>query len=107
MALSFFLLSPSFFALNQIRISPSSPLTFWYSNSNLYQQAAEAFGEEEIISEVSIRSPLELVGETFTKKEMEAAILKCRIKTETSQYIAQIKHRKKIEKIGDCLYKKI
>ena len=56
----------------------------WVKMNLFYQQASEAFGQEEFFSEVCIKSPLELVGDKFTRQELYEAFKKCGKKSKGS-----------------------
>lgn len=79
----------------------------WVKMNLFYQQAAEAFGEEEIFSEVSIKSPLEMLGETFTKEELTVVMKKYGFKTDPSNYISKLKGRGRIKENHARCYSKI
>ncbi len=46
----------------------------WVKMNIFYKQAREAFGDESVICDVSIDSPLDLVGEVFTRDELNKAV---------------------------------
>ena len=79
----------------------------WVKMNLFYQQASEAFGEEEFFSEVSVGSPLDYVNEIFTKDELEKSMRLNGFKTKTTDYICTTSKRGKIIKLGDKKYKKI
>jgi len=45
----------------------------WVKMNLFYEKAREAFGEENLLASVSIGSPLELVGDEFTREQFYAA----------------------------------
>lgn len=79
----------------------------WVKMNLFYQQASEAFGEEEIFSEVSIKSPLEMLGETFTKEELTVVMKNFGFKTDPSNYISKLKGRGRIKENHARCYSKI
>ncbi len=51
--------------------------SMWVKMNLFYEKASEAFGEESIVANVWTSSPLELVGDKFTRKEIYDAFRKC------------------------------
>ena len=78
----------------------------WVKMNLFYQQAAEAFGQEEFFSEVCIKSPLDLVSNEFTKEELGEAMKKNGFKSNISSYLSVLKGRGKIKKVGEKYHKK-
>ena len=80
----------------------------WVKMNLFYQQAAEAFSEEEFFSEVSIGSPLDYVGDTFTKDEFANVCKKHGFKSQPSDLLNKfVKRSKKIVKTSKGNYRKI
>ncbi len=79
----------------------------WVKMNLFYQQASEAFGEEEIFSEVSIKSPLEILGDKFTRKEFYAALKQLGHKTDPANALSRYKTRKKIKALSSDCFEKI
>lgn len=48
--------------------------SMWVKMNLFYEKASEAFADESIVANVSIASPLDLVGEEFTRQELYDAI---------------------------------
>ena len=63
----------------------------WVKMNIFYKQAREALGNESIICDVSIESPLYLVGDEFTREELNMAVKDGGFKTETRQFIYKMK----------------
>lgn len=78
----------------------------WVKMNLFYQQAAEAFGQEEFFSEVSIKSPLELVDEEFTRKEIYEAFKKCGKKSPGHNLLNQYEHNGTIIRLDKNHFKK-
>lgn len=77
----------------------------WVKMNLFYQQAAEAFGQEEFFSEVCIKSPLEMVNETFTRQEFYKAMERCGYKKDPADTLSQYKRRGKIIKLSKDVFK--
>ncbi|MCQ2255638.1 MAG: hypothetical protein MJZ29_09080, partial [Bacteroidaceae bacterium] len=76
----------------------------WVKMNLFYQQAAEAFGQEEFFSEVSIKSPLEILGEKFTREEFHKAAKTCGFKSDPNNLISQYKRRGKLKDLEKDRY---
>ena len=79
----------------------------WVKMNLFYQQAAEAFGEEEFFSEVSIKSPLEMVGDTFTREEFYKAVKSSGLKSEGSILLCMYGKRHKIKMLSKNQFQKL
>ncbi len=69
----------------------------WVKMNLFYQQASEQFGQEEFFSEVSIKSPLDMLGENFTRQEFYDVLKKTGLKTEPSNLLALYVRRHKVK----------
>lgn len=63
----------------------------WVKMNLFYKQASEAFGDESVISSVSIDSPLELVGDEFTREELNKAVQDGGFKTEPRKFLYKLR----------------
>ena len=74
-----------------------------------YEKARDGFEQEEIFARVSVKSPLDLVGNTFTKEELEKAMKANGFKSNVSSYISTLKgkSRNKIVETATHQYRKI
>ncbi len=81
--------------------------SLWVKMNLYYEKAREGFEQEEIFSNVSIKSPLDLVGQTFSKDEIQRIMKKHGFKTEISIYLHNLKARGRIERISKTDYKKL
>ena len=79
----------------------------WVKMNLFYQQASEAFGSEDFLSEVSIKSPLEMLGDEFTQMEFIDVCKKGNFKSEPSTFLSNLKRRKKIVEVTIHHYRKI
>lgn len=81
----------------------------WVKMNLFYEKASEAFADESIVASVSIVSPLDLVGENFTRQELYEAIKQCGKKSpghsllnyyESSGSIKRVEGRDKFKKVS-------
>ena len=70
----------------------------WCKMNLFYERAAEAFADESIVASVSICSPLDLVGEEFTREELYAAIKKCGKKSPGHNLLRYYEHQGSIKR---------
>lgn len=63
----------------------------WVKMNLFYEKAREAFGEESLLASVSIKSPLELVGDTFTRAEFYKACKEGGFPREPRKYLHEYK----------------
>ncbi len=80
--------------------------SLWVKMNLYYEKARDGFEQEEIFSNVPVKSPLELVGQTFTRDEMKAAMKKYGFKTEINNYLSKLRQRGKITILANNQYKK-
>lgn len=71
----------------------------WVKMNIFYKQAREAFGDESVICDVSIDSPLDLVGDEFTREEFSKAVTAGGFKTSPRNYIYKLKKSGCIEEV--------
>ena len=81
--------------------------SLWVKMNLYYEKARDGFKQEEVFANVSVNSPLELVGINFTKEEMEKAIKEHGFKSNTANYLSKLAKRGRIVKIADGKYQKI
>ena len=83
--------------------------SLWVKMNLYYEKARDGFEQEEIFARVSVKSPLDLVGNTFTKEELEKAMKANGFKSNVSSYISTLKgkSRNKIVETATHQYRKI
>lgn len=79
----------------------------WVKMNLFYKQAREAFGDESVISEVSIDSPLNLVGDEFTRQEFYDAVKAGGFTTAPRIFIHKMKNNGCIEEVETNKYRKL
>lgn len=80
--------------------------SMWCKMNLFYAKARDAFGEESIFSEVSTTSPLEMVGDLFTREDIKNAIIKGGFKSNAANYISTLKRRGNIVQLEKDIFRK-
>lgn len=79
----------------------------WCKMNLFMEKATEAFGDESIVSSVSINSPLDFLPNEFTKEEFDKVCKKMRYKSKPSDILNKLcKRAKKVIKLSDVKYAK-
>ena len=76
----------------------------WVKMNLFYEKAAESFGDESIVASVSIKSPLQVLPQQFTLKDLEEAFKKYGFKSNVRNYLSKLRERGKIIDIGKDRY---
>ena len=70
--------------------------SMWVKMNLFYERARDGFRNDDIFSAVSVRSPLDLVEDHFTRAQIETVIRENGFKTNPANYLSKLRNRSKI-----------
>lgn len=79
----------------------------WVKMNLFYEKASEAFGEENIVANVWTRSPLELVSEEFTRKQIYEAFRQCGRTSPGASLLNYYEKHGVVKRVGKDEFKKL